>query len=79
MHIECVILVHRERDDVRRSDEWHLLELVAETRTQVEEYEQQYADGLITRGEKQVGCGMAMIDPAECERLGLIAFDGLVN
>ncbi|MCQ4187900.1 hypothetical protein FK515_30570, partial [Klebsiella pneumoniae] len=27
-------------------------ELVAETRTQVEEYEQQYADGLITRGEK---------------------------
>jgi hypothetical protein len=34
---------------------------------------------LITRGEKQVGCGMAMIDPAECERLGLIAFDGLVN
>lgn len=28
------------------------VELVAETRTQVEEYEQQYADGLITRGEK---------------------------
>ncbi|QDH72913.1 DNA-directed RNA polymerase subunit beta' [Brevundimonas sp. M20] len=26
--------------------------LVAETRTQVEEYEQQYADGLITKGEK---------------------------
>ncbi len=31
------------------------VELVAETRTQVEEYEQQYADGLITRREVQQG------------------------
>ena len=34
---------------------------------------------LITRGDKEVGCGMAMIDPAECERLGLAAYNEVVS
>lgn len=34
---------------------------------------------LITRGSKEVGCGMVMIDPAECERLGLAAYDEVMS
>ena len=34
---------------------------------------------LMTRGDKEIGCGMAMIDPAECERLGLAAYNEVVS